>query len=903
MITQLNDISQIWWQWMGSMFWQVSLLIILITCLDIIIRKWAWPQVRYALWAMVFIKLIIPPAWEMPTSIVSWIQPQVEEQITIQVGMTEDIEKGSVSYFTPGEQSDSVSIEHTTWKVYALLAWVSGMLIFSLMLLRKMLQFRKWHQSHIKSDVPEWFNELMVKTARQLKLKKNPSVVFSKDTKSPAVYGVFRSVLLLPDGYLDHLSRKQAEHILLHEFCHLKRGDILVHWLCVSLQIVYWFNPLLIWTRRQMRNICEICCDLSVANVLREKTVYYRDTLLRTARELFSETMEPSLGFLGIFEEPFRLVPRLKWLEKKTWENRSLKAASIICISFFMIACVMPMAKNSQPGTQENTDIDKPNIDLVAADTGEVESEPGALHSDSVLYDLLLIEKDKDKNLDFSGVYSKINNTGDSGAVIDFFAKSDASYSDLKKEIEAELDIKIISSPRVIALKGKTAELKIGGSGTGELSITILPQKIEKDTVQQNIKVMTKEVDNESEEGFRERSFENNIIVKSGSTIVIGGIPGEHVHTVNNDKKELCVLITPSIDPAFLSAQSGFQAHGNGFISGKSIGSEKVFISDNNSNTSVLLDQAWRLIRLQQIDLDIEKNKSQLAEINEQLKHYEGLVEGTPVIEQGLLNLTKEYSSQKALYNAMMERKIKAEISTSVERKKIQDKIKEIEPYGKKVNMTSSFLNDEVENIRKHLENKEKEIKAYKDNHTNESQEDYEYNIAILNSDYETIKNRYNSLLDKKLEAEKAVSIERKKREEMAASLKKAEQQTPAVSNYLNNELDKIHTSLVEKEKQIKEYREKYHGKLPSQLQVNLINLEKLSVKRDELSIRLNERLTNSSALLKQISTSKAPKDTDEMLAALKKELFDLMESKEASKRKKDVNKLTSVIIKLEAVN
>ncbi|MGD9161399.1 MAG: M56 family metallopeptidase [Desulfobacteraceae bacterium] len=112
------------------------------------------------------------------------------------------------------------------------------------------------------------------------------------------------------------------EHVMLHELCHLKRGDLLVHWFCIALQIVYWFNPLLIWSRRQMRHICEICCDLSVANVLREKTAAYRETLLRTARELFAESLEPSIGFLGIFEEPFRLVPRLKWLEKRSWKNR-----------------------------------------------------------------------------------------------------------------------------------------------------------------------------------------------------------------------------------------------------------------------------------------------------------------------------------------------------------------------------------------------------------------------------------------------------------------------------------------------------------------------------------------------------------------------------------------------------
>lgn len=29
MIAQINNIAQIWWQWMGGMFWQVSLFIIL----------------------------------------------------------------------------------------------------------------------------------------------------------------------------------------------------------------------------------------------------------------------------------------------------------------------------------------------------------------------------------------------------------------------------------------------------------------------------------------------------------------------------------------------------------------------------------------------------------------------------------------------------------------------------------------------------------------------------------------------------------------------------------------------------------------------------------------------------------------------------------------------------------
>lgn len=39
MVEQLNNIAIGWWQWMSSMFWQVSLLIIIIFALDVLLRK------------------------------------------------------------------------------------------------------------------------------------------------------------------------------------------------------------------------------------------------------------------------------------------------------------------------------------------------------------------------------------------------------------------------------------------------------------------------------------------------------------------------------------------------------------------------------------------------------------------------------------------------------------------------------------------------------------------------------------------------------------------------------------------------------------------------------------------------------------------------------------------------
>ena len=362
MIAQLNTIAQLWWQWMGGMLWQVSLLIILVTAIDMAIRRWAWPQVRYVLWGLVFLKLVIPPTWQMPTSIVSWIQPLIEKQVSIQI---EPLEATSGIFLEMDADALSLNrddgsgfIGQISGKSVLLLSWIGGMVAFGIILFRRMFQLRKWHrrqesQSSPSLEIPDWFQKLLADTVTRLNLKKKPAVFFSSDTVSPAVYGLFHPTLLLPEGFFNRLSREEAEHVLIHELCHLKRGDLWVHWLCLVLQMVYWFNPLLIWTRRRMRHVCEICCDLSVADILREKTRFYRDTLIRTARDLFTETVEPGLGLLGVFEEPFRLVPRLQWLEKKTWEHRKRKTSATIITSLVMIAGVMPMAGLSQTSVQD----------------------------------------------------------------------------------------------------------------------------------------------------------------------------------------------------------------------------------------------------------------------------------------------------------------------------------------------------------------------------------------------------------------------------------------------------------------------------------------------------------------------------------------------------------------------
>jgi beta-lactamase regulating signal transducer with metallopeptidase domain len=373
MTEQINNIAELWWGWMWPMFWQVGVLVGVVWIIDLMIRQRVWPQVRYALWLLVLLKLVLPPGLSAPTSVTSGLQPLAEqtlketlspEQPTVAVQIEEsELVPASPTKMPIMEPSKPAATTNDfevpvvpavfrpsgptlCRQAYAMLGWLAGVLVLTAWLMLRLRQLRRLHRRDPDAtDPPQWFNELLSDVAGKLNLRCVPQVVLSPSVASPAVFGAFRPVLLMPAEDTRKLSRKELEHVLLHELAHVKRGDLKVHGFYMLLQIIYWFNPLLWLVRRHLQHLRELCCDATVARVLREETLGYRETILETARRLLAKPVEPGMGLLGLFEDSNRLMVRLKWLEKKTWKYRRPRIATISIIVAIMSACVLPMAK------------------------------------------------------------------------------------------------------------------------------------------------------------------------------------------------------------------------------------------------------------------------------------------------------------------------------------------------------------------------------------------------------------------------------------------------------------------------------------------------------------------------------------------------------------------------------
>lgn len=379
MITQINNVAEVWWNWMWPMFWQVSVLVVFLGAIDLILRKHVWPQVRYALWLLVLIKLILPPTFSLPSSIISQARIKTERMATqlLVTNNRAEISPAELSseknvYPTnagarPFVEPEAVRTNVTSdshvetnssavtapevnvkihWHSYAMIVWLVVMVALSLWVVVRFRKLRKFHAGKFSSaDLPQWFGPLLTQTAEKLGLRKIPEIALSRNISSPAVFGVFRPVLVLPAESVRSLSQKRIEHILLHELAHIKRGDLLVNTFYMLLQIVYWFNPLLWLIRRRLQHIRELCCDATVARILREKTDDYRETILEVTQRYLAKPVEPGIGLLGMTETSSRLLVRLKWLEKKTWKHHALHIGTACAVVTLMTACVLPMAK------------------------------------------------------------------------------------------------------------------------------------------------------------------------------------------------------------------------------------------------------------------------------------------------------------------------------------------------------------------------------------------------------------------------------------------------------------------------------------------------------------------------------------------------------------------------------
>jgi len=360
-LEQINSAGYVFVEFALPMLAQSSVLIVVLLLADLLLRKKVRAVFRYWLWMLVLLKLVLPTTLSSPVSLGSWFG---DELATVKFSESTSAEPVSspqmaqalsaeetVTPTTAAQDTEPVVAEVTaslavspplTWQGTAFLLWAAVAVAMGLLLLQRVI--------FVCGLVAQAQNptELMKDAFRfccgQMGLKGKVGLKVSANTTSPAVCGLFRPVILVPENLAPTLGAGHLRTVLLHELAHIKRGDLWINLAQTVLQIIYFYNPLLWLANSIIRRIREQAVDEAVQVAMGDKARQYPQTLVDVAKMALSRPAL-SLRLIGVVESKSALKGRIKRMLTRPIP-KTAKLGVLGLAAILLVGCILlPMAK------------------------------------------------------------------------------------------------------------------------------------------------------------------------------------------------------------------------------------------------------------------------------------------------------------------------------------------------------------------------------------------------------------------------------------------------------------------------------------------------------------------------------------------------------------------------------
>ncbi|WP_366924904.1 hypothetical protein MFMK1_001567 [Metallumcola ferriviriculae] len=388
-----------------------GILVVFILLIKFLLRNKLDANWHYAVWFILFLQLVVPwapsnplgiykaiPASFMETIIPSDLAPSSNTELSHSVSTqspTSDSELNSSTISSPlpaAPEPGSAYTElkvHTIWELGAWL-WLAGAAFLIVWIFLAEYIFRK---KIIKTKpVSEPRLLAVLEDCKLLAGVSKTIPLMETDTlKSPALFGVFRTRLLLPTGLANSLTSEQLAHIFLHELVHFKRHDIAVNWIAAALRVLHWFNPLIWYGLKRWQDDQEMSRDAQAVKYLKPEAVKdYGRTLIRVLE--FAGSNPPQListvGISGGKSLSKRRIRMITLFKKRSFKWSLLGAAAIIAVA--VIAMTFPnsgvkAAKHDTPPAKTQNEL-AASADKKGTDGKLPQETAGQTAQDSLVY-------------------------------------------------------------------------------------------------------------------------------------------------------------------------------------------------------------------------------------------------------------------------------------------------------------------------------------------------------------------------------------------------------------------------------------------------------------------------------------------------------------------------------------
>ena len=230
----------------------------------------------------------------------------------------------------------SVNSETPSIAGYILLGiWIVGIFAMIILVIKSSLRLRTLEKSALPLQNPE-VRRLYHRCMEEMGIHRSIPVYSTAFLKSPIIVGLLKPCIYLPIHLISDYNESDMRYMLLHELQHYKHKDAIASYLMNLAGVVYWFNPLVWYALKEMRNDREVACDTSVLKMLEEDAYEdYGNTLINFAEKVSLTPFPFAAGLGGNMEQMKRRIINIASYEKPTFMKR------IKGITAFMLTAVL----------------------------------------------------------------------------------------------------------------------------------------------------------------------------------------------------------------------------------------------------------------------------------------------------------------------------------------------------------------------------------------------------------------------------------------------------------------------------------------------------------------------------------------------------------------------------------
>lgn len=221
---------------------------------------------------------------------------------------------------------------------YLLLAlWISGIIAMLILVIRSALRLRILKKSALplqSQKVQRLYDRCLSDTG----ITKNIPIYSTAYLKSPVIVGFWKPCIYLPIHLISDDNETDIRYMLLHELQHYKHKDGITNHLMNLAGIVYWFNPLVWYTLKEMRSDQEIACDTSVLKLLEsEDYVAYGNTLINFAEKISLTPFPFASGISGNMKQMKRRILNIVSYERPNLPKNLKSITAFLLISVLLL--------------------------------------------------------------------------------------------------------------------------------------------------------------------------------------------------------------------------------------------------------------------------------------------------------------------------------------------------------------------------------------------------------------------------------------------------------------------------------------------------------------------------------------------------------------------------------------